>query len=516
MRTSSLRLSPRSIGISHWTLCLLVIVGCVLQHIAAGFAMPAPWPDESSFLWQAIAFQRHNTLYAPELNPLRDVLWMPPGYMFVIGTLFKIFGVSFALARAVSLVCIIGSFILLAAILKKHPFPFISTALLGVAFLSSPMTAIGNTARMDSFLLFIASAGMYFFYRKRDYLALALISFTPLIHPNGLFLCAAALGYVVTTKSWRKNKGSSRYCWRNIIAAFLFCASIACWIAYIAYMTRNWSGFLADMARQFQHKGALADTLVSPGNLLFALVIGGIIWYGWKTKIISALLAWFGGAMWLLYGVSTEAWYECFYAVGFVLLFCASLPILIKFSHASFPAATQTVPRTNMRVRATALLIVTLAIVSYTSINFYKSFTGAPFTSWFGMHAEDSGVPYKNANDIAAVKQYLAGLQRTFNSNPLQPIQPRPRHLLVQFLPEADALFYSDMETDSMKYCQGTLYPFNPDIYIIHSSRYITAFLKNTIDSALTTIGVFHSDTISILTTRDSTESWLVIQRTKN
>src|SRR5438105_2633552 len=98
-------ISPRAERILFWFSVVLVAAACVARHVVAGLTMPVPWPDESAFLWQAIAVQRTNSLFAPELNALREVFWMPPGYMIAVGALFKITGASLVAARWFSMVC---------------------------------------------------------------------------------------------------------------------------------------------------------------------------------------------------------------------------------------------------------------------------------------------------------------------------------------------------------------------------------------------------------------------------
>ena len=69
-------------------LTLLFVVAVSLSwraHRAAGAWFPPPWPDESAFGWQAIAFSEHGSLVSPELNPHRVVHWMPPGYAVLTG-----------------------------------------------------------------------------------------------------------------------------------------------------------------------------------------------------------------------------------------------------------------------------------------------------------------------------------------------------------------------------------------------------------------------------------------------
>ena len=79
-----------------------------------------PWPDEGSFVWQALAFRDNWSLFAPELHPGRDVLWMPPGFMVLEGTIFKILPFSLNLSRTLSAMFLCGAFGCLAACVRHY------------------------------------------------------------------------------------------------------------------------------------------------------------------------------------------------------------------------------------------------------------------------------------------------------------------------------------------------------------------------------------------------------------
>ena len=156
MTTSQQQLSRVYYGLS-----LCAIAAYIARHFAAGFALPVPWPDESSFLWQAIGVQRTWSLFSPELNLVREIMWMPPAYMWCIGLLYDIVGASLEAARTFSLACMIGAFAFLAATLRRHPYPLLSILALGAVFYSAPLVVTGNVARMDSLVLLFGAAAMY-------------------------------------------------------------------------------------------------------------------------------------------------------------------------------------------------------------------------------------------------------------------------------------------------------------------------------------------------------------------
>ena len=96
--TETTVLPPGGAAVLRWAVVLVAAVVYLWLHAGASLTFPIPWPDEASAMWPAIAIERTGSLFAPQLNPERDVLWMPPGYMVVSGLIFKVFG--FSLSRS--------------------------------------------------------------------------------------------------------------------------------------------------------------------------------------------------------------------------------------------------------------------------------------------------------------------------------------------------------------------------------------------------------------------------------
>ena len=95
---TSMKKYPLANIILYACLFTIIIVYILLNNLA-GYTFPIPWADEGIFLWQSISIQENNTLIAPQLNPTRPLLLMPPGYMIFTGVLFKLIGFSLNAAR---------------------------------------------------------------------------------------------------------------------------------------------------------------------------------------------------------------------------------------------------------------------------------------------------------------------------------------------------------------------------------------------------------------------------------
>jgi len=464
----------RSNDLLYWIIAGLFLAGYAVRHIIAGLTFPVPWVDESHFLWQAIAFQRTNTLFTPELNPLRDILWMPPGYMVIVGIFFKIFGASLMVARSISFACMAASFVLLAIILRKRAYSYVMIILLGAMFLATPFVAAGNVARMDAMLLLIVSLSLLLFDYHREYAACALMAIAPLIHPNGFYFCFAVSGYMIFTKT-RSNMRSLNYAdyWFMVVVALT-------WFAYTFYIGNHWHDFISDMRFQFQRKGERRPFLIDFNGIVFLLFFFAVIIYGIYHKTISSLLAWFGIAMWFLCNVGSEIWYDFFYPISYVLIFAAVFPSIIFFSRSLNSAKMSRIPEIGI----IALLLCIGGYAAIKTIYIQQSLLDVWTGKWADMKIERSSVSYITDKEINEIGDFLSsiGVSSSVNTHPF----------MVKFIPEADALFFTEKETPALHFCEGLFYQCPPDIIIGHHSRYLR-------DSSF-------PDTIDVIARQDSTD----------
>src|SRR5258706_4881536 len=154
---------------------VLFIAIYIKVHLIASFSFPVPWTDEAYFLWQAVAFQQHSTLYAPELNPYRCLYGHTPGHMIVSGLLFKIIGFSLSNARSISLVLVALTFVLLSRIWKMHGYPFFVLILSGMFLLNKYFIVLGNVSRPEALLVFLIALSLYLFQKDVVYKGLTIL-----------------------------------------------------------------------------------------------------------------------------------------------------------------------------------------------------------------------------------------------------------------------------------------------------------------------------------------------------
>src|SRR5881394_638765 len=157
---------------------------------AHDLTFPVPWPDEGSFLWPALAFRDHLTLYAPELNPAREIFWMPPGFMALEGMIFKVVSFSLDRARFLSALYFVGAILCLVVQVRGSRARFGHALLIGVFTFAPIFQLVGNTARMESLVLLLACAGFLLLDRGKA-AGLGVLAAGPLVHPNGMFAASA-------------------------------------------------------------------------------------------------------------------------------------------------------------------------------------------------------------------------------------------------------------------------------------------------------------------------------------
>ena len=110
------------------------------------------------------------------------------------------------------------------------------------------------------------------------------------------------------------------------------------------------------------------------------------------------------------------------------------------------------------------------------------------------------GVRYINDVDRAAVGEFLAS--RASITRPLR----------VQFYPQADALFFADIENEDLRFLQPTFHDnARPDLHIVHVSRYSTRLVDRIRRLQLRDYGLPAAPGAgwSLLHERDQTETWL-------
>ncbi|MBX2992338.1 MAG: hypothetical protein KF749_14400 [Bacteroidetes bacterium] len=226
---------------------VVVIVSSWSLHRTAGLGLPIPWADECLFVFPAVNIAQHNTLFTPEVNPERHLMWMPPAYSLVLGGVLKVVPYSLEFVRDISWVCTILLYIGLLRLLQSTAPIWIVVTFASMFLLASNFIVAGNTARMDAMALCWVCWGWYLLLRGKKYFSLAVLLITPLVHPYGLIFVVAALGYV-----WVKQRKYLQF--PSVSESLSILIVLGCFVLYMLYVMEHWTGFLADMQFQIERK----------------------------------------------------------------------------------------------------------------------------------------------------------------------------------------------------------------------------------------------------------------------
>jgi hypothetical protein len=418
-------------------------------HARAGFTFPPPWIDEAWFLWQAKAVADTGTLVAPQLHPERPILWMPPGYFVAAGAAFVLLGFDFALARALSLVCLLGCFVVLARWLRDLPHPFAALLLAGAYFLGPTFVATGNVARMEALLLVLVLAGFALLRGARPWTGLALLAASPLVHPNGLWFLAG--GAVCIGLRARLGAALAR---PGALDQAVWAAVTAAWLGYAAFAAAFAEAFVHDLGHQLARKTAAGELAAAADSRLLALALLVALAFRLRRAIPDAVpLACLAASALAAASVGQEYWYEVFEDFFYLLLCVLAL-------EAAMPALERI--RAAARRPRLALVCVWLALLlaSGAARRVPGPLDLARGLVWHRMRFSD-GEPYLTAEDRAFVRGFLVGLASEGE---------RP---LVRFQPAAEALFYADLDGREFRVSEPLFHTQAPDWYLLRASRWL-------------------------------------------
>jgi hypothetical protein len=468
------------------------------------FHYPTPWPDEGSFLWQAIGFAEHGTLFAPELNPTRHIMWMPPAYMILTGTIFALTGFSLFEARLLSAIFVVGTVLCICALLSRSRWRT-GHVLVLLAFLLGPAFQLAaNTARMEPLVLLVASVAFLLLARHSVLAGLAVACLAPLVHPNGVFPAIAAALLAIACFVKTEKRSIARWEWA--VAAMVATS----WLAYAGYIVRQWDDFLLDMSTQVAWKQAESALTGGVEERLTRLASAALVvaWLGvalgarrlaraslfdprgrdWSLVCIMALA---GGFVWQT--LVTVGWmYDVYAAFAYALVIVVVIELSLR--------ASTSLARGWVRAGAVAVAFAGGVLTSFLLANSEFLMRSVVSTT---VIAPASRPRYYEPSDRRRLIPFLRRLAR---SN---------RPVTVQFVPEADALLYADARDGRLKFLQPTRYDGTADVYVFHDSVWIPPKVKELnivrmafqqgIPIPVAKWGVIHR--------RDGTESWRIYRQ---
>jgi hypothetical protein len=472
-----------------------IMIAHVVLHFQASYTFPFPWPDEAHFIWQANGFAEHFTLFAPELNPDRTIFWMPPGYFIVLGIVIKLFGLSLVTVRTFSLLLMLVSIGVLAAIVRRYSAPLLSLLVAALFVLGAPFVAAGNIGRMEAVLVLLVLCAFLLLQSGRLLFGILLLALAPLVHPNGLyFLLTGIITALVCAPRpfvWRRLSVGEL-----VMAALVVCA----WGGYALYAGLHWPDFMHDMDFQFQRKAVrnIKDAVIMPCSVpLFALVLlGGA--YCWKKRLSVIFLLGIAAPAWWVAAAGIEMWYRVFFSIAFFLLSVIALGIARHL-------ATSGEKKWLNRSLAGAVVLVAGFVIGW---NVMSSSFGEPLVfgqtkPWYRMTSSE--IPYITTTDKIAVQSRIDQMAQRVNVP------------VVEFYPAGDAFFFTEYAGSRVHFSYPLFTTRYPDWYVVHySSRFTPAFMKYLRELLATaSVDVDSLPNYQIMMARDG-EAWFLIPGQNN
>ena len=310
---------------TFWLILFLAISTILLFFTINEYKFPIPWDDEASFGLQAIAWSESNSLFTSALNNERIIMWMNPAYMILTGSIYKIFGYSFALSREISWVFYIASFLVFAITLRPHV-SWPSILILAAVFLIPSSLASGNLARMESVEIFLSALILYCLFRKRFILAFAILLFSGLFHFNALYLSIPILfTFLIKYRNTRSFKVLMTNWWELLALGI----SVIFVLIYFYFVFHNLDAFRDDMAYQFSRKFGRIPFYESKKSLVIIIAICAMIILSFlKNNFFLTVLSLFSLSFFMTYAIGQEMWYSIFCNLSFGLIGIVILNLL--------------------------------------------------------------------------------------------------------------------------------------------------------------------------------------------
>jgi hypothetical protein len=462
------------------------VIACSWKlHRTAGLGLPLPWADECLFVFPAINFADHNTLFTPQVNPERHLLWMPPGYSITLGIVLKIVPYSLAFVRDLSWLFTILLFVGLLYMMKDAAPPWIVVVLASMFLLATHFTVAGNTARMDAMLLCCVCWGWSLVFRGNIYRGIGVLLVSPLVHPYGTWYLVAACGYVVIRKRNTLRRPSFLEALPILIAAFLIAM-------YDVYVLQHPAEFIQDMQFQIERKVSrniierlFNDPMTRSLAIAYPIVLTAAVRF--SRERIPTLV--FGTISLLVQIIGLEMWYHLYVAVAALLL----LVVIIGMSDEVIKQSKLVA----IMQRGMLGLVVLLLLFWAHNRGFVLSPRKYPEKiGWMGMQMD----PHNT---------YLTPSEQTRLVSHLNTLSEGHETTRIAFDPEGDAL-----AVWSHKGCAFVpYYPLftavEPDVVVVHMTTFLPKWWKDHTQRTLTRWGIAEKD---LLFVSDDGDRWYVKQ----
>jgi hypothetical protein len=381
----------------RWGMALaaLVLFGAVLTiRLGMGFEFPVPWNDETAFTAQAFEFSRTGSFYVYGLNTERVVMWMPPGYMLLLATVYKVFGYSFEISRWVSCLLFLATFGIALGILRqlrlngwKQALALLLTLL---AFLSPYSLVISNIARMEVLYALMFLGSLWAMLRSHYAFGLALVLAGAVVHFNAVYMLLP-YGVLIGWKIVRREA--------LLIGPFellALCLSLLVLAGYGVFVLKHIGGFLEDMKYQFAFKlGQPVMSGTSGWLTLGSIVLLALVQLVARRRFASDVVLTLHAAGFMALALNGHSMWYCFAFVFSIWLLALSLLLDVADL------------RERRLVRVLAGLAVALLAYPFATYGWEKTDVMAPL--W--PRGELLRRPFLADAEIGKVRAFIQGLR---------------------------------------------------------------------------------------------------------
>jgi hypothetical protein len=335
----------------------------------------------------------------------------------------------------------------------------------------------------------VVCAGYLLLHHGRLYRALALLSLSPLVHPNGLYFCAGAGIYFLIAMgrdpSRRRPEG------RDLLA---LASALLCWSAYLLYAALHWEGVVEQMGVAFTWKGqpnvATAEfwrQWVEPAALCRWALLAVALVYSLRRRAVPPAWLALGLSLQVL-EITTLGW---MYRIHASLLHLVLTVIWVEILADLLGRRAARAGRLGEYALGLALAALALG-VNY-ELGEIEDPRGYPAAMVVEGMRISSSPPYLVAEDLRAIGGFLKSLERG------------EEVIRVSVFPVGEAILLEHLETPRVRFLQPHFYDGEPDVWIVHLSKHLPDALPLLPKRMI----VERVEGWPVLRERDGTERWL-------
>lgn len=474
-----------------WLLVICVLGISAYAHWRAGYSFPNPEEDEPWYLWTSVELCDTGHWASPSLRPESPEI-LSPLFAVVNALLFKVFGVSLAVARWFSWTCMALAFLALLDMVRHRPWPWFSLFVLSLFYLGPGSVVAGNMVRPEAMIWMLLTWGFALLDRGKIGQGLLLVALTINLHTFGIGFFVGALSMVVLQvfvfnqhpSQWSKGE----IVWlilAAIVGVSLLSKMIACFNLNVYFSAAD------------EDSTSVVDRL-RYCNCWFWLGGGGLAWLYCAFRK-QACLCFLSLALLALLPMVLRAqlWYAVYQQMGYGMLLLVLLWVVADCLYKPSP-----------RLASLSAVVVAAGMLgcAYQRYGWIPNMWNYPDKLKWAPTIRFADTPFAIEK---SPPQYLTQEDRdAILAEIVKHLDGRPRPVRVFFCPEADGLFFHGLMPDGVIPYQGVRTKVPGDISIFRKTRFPSEWRKSSNNRRLSYCGGTDLPPFHV---RDETESWIFV-----